>query len=156
MAKFITAKEAAQLIPDGATVGIGGMGLSGWAEEIACAIRDNYAETGHPCNLSLKQGSAMGDWGNGNNYIGWDRVRREEPDKEHGARGATRFGEAGPGLITKWTSAHIGSAFTLCDQARAEQLESYCLPQGVIINLWREIAAGRPGLITKKIGRAHV
>ena len=149
MAKFITAKEAAQLIPDGATVGIGGMGLSGWAEEIACAIRDNYAETGHPCNLSLKQGSAMGDWGNGNNYIGWDRVRREEPDKEHGARGATRFGEAGPGLITKWTSAHIGSAFTLCDQARAEQLESYCLPQGVIINLWREIAAGRPGLITK-------
>ena len=43
MAKFITAKEAAALIPDGATVGIAGMGLSGWAEEIACAIRDRYA-----------------------------------------------------------------------------------------------------------------
>lgn len=149
MAKFISAREAAQLIPDGATVGIGGMGLSGWAEEIACAIRDNFAETGHPCNLHLKQGSAMGDWGHGNNFIGWDRVRRDEPDKAHGARGATRFGEAGPGLIAKWTSAHIGSAFSLCDLARAEQLESYCLPQGVIINLWREIAAGRPGLITK-------
>ncbi len=149
MAKFITAREAAQLIPDNATVGIGGMGLSGWAEEVACAIRDNFAETGHPCGLHLKQGSAMGDWGYGNNFYGWDRVKREESDKEHGARGATRFGEAGPGLIAKWTSAHIGSAFALCDQARAEQLESYCLPQGVIINLWREIAAGRPGLITK-------
>ena len=42
MAKFISAREAAQLIPDGASVGIGGMGLSGWPEEIACAIRDNF------------------------------------------------------------------------------------------------------------------
>lgn len=150
MAKFITAREAAQLIPDGATVGLAGMGLSGWAEEIACAIRDSFKETGHPCNLNLKQGSAMGDWGYGNNFIGWDRSKRSDgPDKEHGNRGTTRFGEAGPGLIAKWTSAHIGSAFTLCEQARQNQLESYCLPQGVIINLWREIGAGRPGLITK-------
>lgn len=150
MAKFITAREAARLIPDGATVGIGGMGLSGWAEEIACAVRDNYAEIGHPKDLHLKQGSAMGDWGYGNGFVGWDRSPREGgPDTEHGTRGATRFGEAGPGLITKWTSAHIGSAFTLCDQARANQLASWCLPQGVIINLWREIGAGRPGLLTK-------
>ncbi len=150
MAQFITAAKAAELIPDGATVAIAGMGLSGWAEEIACAVRDRYKETGHPKGIHLKQGSAMGDWGYGNNFIGWDRVKRPDgPDKEHGARGATRFGEAGPGLVAKWTSAHIGSAFTLCDQARAEQLESYCLPQGVIINLWREIGAGRPGLITK-------
>ena len=150
MAKFITAQEAAALIPDGATVGIAGMGLSGWAEEIACAIRDRYRETGHPKGLNLKQGSAMGDWGYGNAFLGWDRTRREGgPDTQHGNRGATRFGEAGPGLIAKWTSAHVGSAFTLCDQARKNQLESYCLPQGVIINLWREIGAGRPGLFTK-------
>ena len=150
MVKFITAREAAKLIPDGATVGLAGMGLSGWAEEIACAIRDNFAETGHPCNLNLKQGSAMGDWGYGNGFIGWDRSPRPEgPDTQHGNRGATRFGEAGPGLISKWTSAHVGSAFTLCDQARKNQLESYCLPQGVIINLWREIGANRPGLLTK-------
>ena len=149
MAKFITAREAAALIPDGATVGLAGMGLSGWAEEIACAIRDNFRETGHPCNLNLKQGSAMGDWGYGNQFDGWDRSRLPEADKEHGVRGVSRFGEAGPGLVTKWTSAHIGSAFAMCDLARKEQVESYCLPQGVIINLWREIAAGRPGLITK-------
>ena len=29
MAKFITAQEAAALIPDNATVGVGGMGLAG-------------------------------------------------------------------------------------------------------------------------------
>lgn len=150
MARFITAEAAARLIPDGATVGLAGMGLSGWAEEIACAVRDRYRETGHPKGLHLKQGSAMGDWGYGNQFVGWNRSRREGgPDNDHGSRGATRFGEAGPGLIGKWTSAHIGSAFTLCDQARRNELESYCLPQGVIINLWREIGAGRPGLLTK-------
>ncbi len=150
MAKFITAREAAELIPDGATVALAGMGLSGWAEEIACAIRDRYRETGHPKDLNLKQGSAMGDWGYGNKFVGWNRSPRPDgPVTDAGNRGTTRFGEAGPGLIRKWTSAHIGSAFTLCDLARENQLESYCLPQGVIINLWREIGAGRPGLLTK-------
>ena len=122
MAKFITAREAAQLIPDHATVGVAGMGLSGWPEEIACAIRDNFAETGHPCDLNLKQASALGDWGYGNKFVGWDRSPLPEADTAHGNRGVTRFGEAGPGLITKWTSAHIGSAFTLCDQARQNQI----------------------------------
>ena len=126
MAKFITAREAAELIPDGATVGIAGMGLSGWAEEIACAVADSFKETGHPCNLTLRQGSAMGDW------------------KE---RGVTRLGYEG--LVTRWSGAHIGSAFTLRDLAVQNKLQCHCLPQGVIVNLWREIAAGRPGLMTK-------
>lgn len=82
MAKFITAQEAAKLIPDGATVGIAGMGLSGWPEEISIAMRDSFAETGHPCNLNLKQGCAMGDWK---------------------TRGVTHLGEAGPGLVTHWS-----------------------------------------------------
>lgn len=128
MAKFITAREAAALIPDEATIGLAGMGLSGWAEEVGCAIRDNFRETGHPRDLNLKQGSAMGDW-------------RE--------RGATRLGEAGEGCVTRWSGAHVGSAFALRDLATAGKLQCHCLPQGVIVNLWREIAAGRPGLITK-------
>lgn len=128
MAEFITAAEAAKKIPDGATIGVAGMGLSGWAEEIGCAIRDSFRETGHPCRLNLKQGSAMGDW-------------RE--------RGVTRLGEAGEGLVTKWSGAHVGSAFTLRELAVQNKLQCHCLPQGVIVNLWREIAAGRPGLLTK-------
>ncbi len=42
MAKFITAKEAAQLIPDGAVVGLAGMGLSvraiSWFYDLSAAI----------------------------------------------------------------------------------------------------------------------
>ena len=150
MAKFITAQEAAKQIPDGATVGIAGMGLSGWPEEVACAIRDRFRETGHPCSLELHQGSAMGDWGYGNQFLGWDRTRRPDgPDTAHGNRGVTRLGEAGVGLVTKWSGAHVGSAFTLRDLAAQDKLECHCLPQGVAVNLWREIAAGRPGLFTK-------
>ena len=128
MAKFITAREAAQLIPDHSTIGVGGQGLAGWPEELGLAIRDNFAETGHPCDLNVKQGCAMGDWGK---------------------RGITHLGEAGPGLVTRWSGAHVGSAFALRDLAAENKLQLHCLPQGVIVNLWREIAAGRPGLITK-------
>jgi propionate CoA-transferase len=126
MAKFITAAEAALLIPDHATVGVAGMGLSGWPEEVAVAIADRYKKTGHPCDLTMKQGSAMGDW------------------KE---RGMTRLGMEG--LVSKWSAAHIGSAFAMNDLVRANKMACHCLPQGVIVNLWREIAAHRPGLLTK-------
>jgi len=151
MAKFVTAAEAARLIPDGASVGVAGMGLSGFPEEVACAIRDCYKETGHPKALELHQGSAMGDWGVGNAFIGWDRSPREVPQEvsQVGARGLSRLGEAGPGLVAKWTGAHVGSAFALRDQAVNNQLESWCLPQGIAVSLWREIAAGRPGLLSK-------
>lgn len=126
MAEFITAKEAAALIPDAATIGVAGIGLSGWPEEVAVAIADHYRETGHPCGLNIKQGSAMGDW------------------KE---RGMTRLGIEG--LVSKWSAAHIGSAFAMNDLVRANKIQCHCLPQGVIVNLWREIAAHRPGLMTK-------
>ncbi len=128
MAKFITAAEAAKLIPDDSTVGVCGQGLAGWAEEVCLAIRDNFKETGHPKNINLKQGCALGDWHD---------------------KGITHLGEAGPGLVTRWSGAHIGSAFALLDLAAKNELQCHCLPQGVIVNLWREIAAGRPGLITK-------
>ena len=124
--KFVTAQEAAKIIPDGATVGVGGMGLAGWPEEVGQAIAANYKETGHPKDLNLKQGCAMGDWK---------------------TRGTTVLGIEG--LVTKWSGAHIGSSFALNELVLANKIECHCLPQGIIVNLWREIAAGRPGLISK-------
>lgn len=150
MAKIITAKEAARLIPDGASIGVAGMGLSGFPEEIICAVRDSFKATGHPCGLELHQGSAMGDHGYGNQFTGWDKQRRSESDpKPKGVRGLSRLGECGPGLVTKWTGAHVMSADSLNELAAQGKITGNCLPQGVAVNLWREIAAGRPGLITK-------
>ena len=97
MAKFITAQEAAKLIPDNATVGFAGMGLSGFAEGVVCAIRDNFKETGHPCGLNIKQGSALGDWGYGNGFVGWNRSKRAEgPVTDQGVRGTQDLAKPAP------------------------------------------------------------
>lgn len=126
MAKIIRAQEAAAQIPDGASVAVVGMGLAGWPDEVAQAIAERYKASGHPRGLSLRQGSAIGDF-------------RE--------RGTTRLGIEG--LVTRWSGAHVGAAKNLGRLAAENKLQCHCLPQGVIVNLWREIAAGRPGLITK-------
>ena len=86
--KIITAAEAAKLIPDHAVVGVGGQGLAGWPEELGLAIRDNFIATGHPCDLNMKQGCAMGDW------------------KQ---QGITHLGEGGEGLVTNGP-AHTSAA----------------------------------------------
>nr|WP_320131624.1 acyl CoA:acetate/3-ketoacid CoA transferase [uncultured Holophaga sp.] len=126
MRKLITAESAAGLIADGATVGVSALGLAGWAEEVARAIEQRFLAGGHPRGITLVHGSAVGDW------------------KE---RGTTRFGKAG--LIKRWIGGILGSSAGLSKLLVENQLEGYCLPQGVIIQLWREIAAGRPGLLTK-------
>jgi propionate CoA-transferase len=124
--QLITAAEAAKKINDKSTIGVAGMGLAGWPEEIGRAIAKRYKDVGHPRDLNLKQGCSLGDW----KY-----------------RGTTVLGEEG--LVTKWCGAHIGSSFKLNELVLANKIECHCLPQGVIINLWREIAAGRPGLVSK-------
>ena len=124
--KLISADQAAGLIQDGATVGATGFGLACWAEEVAQALERRFVESGHPQNLTLVHASAIGDW------------------KE---RGTTRLGKEG--LIKRWIGAHIGSSANMSRLVAEGKIEGYCLPQGVIVQLYREIAAKRPGLITK-------
>ncbi|MFZ7101534.1 MAG: acyl CoA:acetate/3-ketoacid CoA transferase [Peptococcaceae bacterium] len=126
MSKVISADEAVLLIKDGATVGASAIGLAGWPEEIAKAIEKRFLETGSPQDLTLVHGSAIGDWKD---------------------RGTTRIGYAG--LIKRWIGGHIGSAAKMAKLVSENKIEAYNLPQGVIVQLWREIAAKRPGLITK-------
>lgn len=126
MSKIITAEEAAKLIGDGMTVAFGAMGLAGWAEEIGQAVEKRFLETGHPNNLNVVQGCNTGD--------------RNE-------RGITRWGHEG--MIRRWMGAHIGFSAGICRLIDENKIEAYCIPQGVIINLWRDIAAGRPGMVTK-------
>ena len=126
MSKIITAEASAKLIKDEMTVAFGAMGLAGWAEEIGRAVEKRFLETGHPKNLHVVQGCNTGD--------------RNE-------RGITRWGHEG--MIKRWMGAHIGFSPGICKLIDENKIEAYCIPQGVIINLWRDIAAGRPGMITK-------
>ncbi|NTW72961.1 MAG: acyl CoA:acetate/3-ketoacid CoA transferase [Eubacteriaceae bacterium] len=126
MVKYLSADEAALLIKDGDTLGISALGLSGWPDEIGLALQNRFINTGHPLNLVLRQGSKTGD------------------SKE---KGTNRFAQEG--MVKTWIAAHTGGAAKMIKLATENKVAMHCLPQGVVVNLWREIAAKRPGIITK-------
>lgn len=126
MSKVISAEEAAALIKDGSTLGFSALLISGFAEYLAVTIEKRFQETGHPANLTLVHGSGIGDGK---------------------TRGMQHF--AHPGLVKRWIGGHTGKAPAMGKLILEDGCEGYFLPQGVIVQLWREIAAHRPGLLTK-------
>ncbi len=126
MPKFITAEEAAALIPDGATLAASTFGMAGWAEEVGIAIEKRFLATGSPHNLTVMHGAGVGDWkSKGMQHLGYE------------------------GLLKRWIGGHTGAAPNVGKMIVEDKCEAYCLPQGVVVQLYREIAAKRPGLITK-------
>jgi len=124
--KVISAEEAAALVPDGATISSPIMGLSHWSEEVGRAIGKRYLETGHPKGLTLVCGSAMGN---------------------HKDKGPEVMGHEG--LLTNYIGAHVQGSPSIAKLIKDNKMTAYCLPQGVILHLYREIAAKRPGILTK-------
>lgn len=127
MSKLKTPAAIAGMIPDGATIAASGMGLAGWNEEMALAIEERFLKSAHPRDITLVQACSLGDWTTN--------------------RGTTHFGHLG--LIKRWIGAHIGASPNLVQLVEENKIEAYNLPQGVLTQLWREIAAKRPGIITK-------
>ena len=123
MSKVITADQAAALIQDGATVGAAGITLSFWPEEIAIAIEKRFLETGKPKGLMDVHASGLGDW------------------KPKG-RGMNHF--AHEGMVKRWMGGHCGLAPDFVNLILENKCEAYCLPQGTVAQLWRDIASKRP------------
>ena len=126
MNKVISASDAAALIKDGCTVGVSALTLAGWPEELAIAMEKRFLASGHPAKLTLVHASGIGDWK---------------------TRGTEHF--AHRGMISRWIGGHTGLAPGLAKMVVDGDCEGYCRPQGVVTQLWRDIAAHRPGLITK-------
>jgi propionate CoA-transferase len=125
-AKVISAEEAAALIQDGVTICSPIIGLAGWAEEIGRAIAKRYEETGHPKGLTLVCGSAMGN---------------------HKDKGPHVIGLEG--LITRFIGAHTHGSPNIGALIQNNKMLAYCFPQGIVVQLYREIAAKRAGMISK-------
>ena len=124
--KFMTAEEAVALIPDGAMLGlIGGGGGLCEAVELHAACEARFQKTGHPRDLGLLHSLGIGD--------------RE-------TRGVNRF--AHHGMVRKVIGGHWVWSPRMQQMAANNEIEAYVLPGGVAMQLLREIAAGRPGLIT--------
>ena len=126
MSKVISAEQAASLIKDGATLGFSALLTAGFPEETGIAIEKRFLQAGHPAALTVIHGAGAGDWK---------------------TRGLQHF--AHHGMVKRWIGAFIAVSPAMGKMIIEGGCEGYNLPQGVICQMWREVAAHRPGVITK-------
>ncbi len=124
--KFIDKSDIANLISNGDTVGlIGGGGGLVEATLLHEEVEKKFLATGAPNNLTVIHALGIGD-----------------RDK----RGVNRF--AHEGMAKKVIGGHWVWSPRMQELARENKIEAYVLPGGVAMQLMREIAAKRPGLIS--------
>lgn len=123
---LIRPAEAAEIVGDGQTLFVGGSG-GGLQEPTALlqALGERFDGTGAPRGLTLWHASGVGD----REGSGLSLVARE-------------------GLLRRVVGGHWGMAPQLAALASEGKIEAYNFPQGAISQLTREIAGGRPGLVT--------
>jgi propionate CoA-transferase len=126
MARIITADEAAALIQNGDTVALSGFGLACVNEETIAAVERRFLASSQPHDLTVVHATALGN-------------RRD--------KGMSHWGHKG--LIKRWIGGIAIASPALAKLIESDGCEAYNLPQGVITQLYREIAAKRPGVITK-------
>ncbi len=124
--KVVTAVEAVRLIRDGDAVVVEGFVGQGFAEELTLALEQRFLLTGAPHDLTLVFTVAPGD---------------------RQGRGLDRL--AHTGLVKRAVGGHWGLSPALGKMAVSGAIEAHNLPQGVISHLFRDTAAGKPGLLTR-------
>ena len=123
----VTADEAVQLVRSADTLLIGGSG-GGHAvpEMLLTALERRFLAEGIPTKITIVHPVGLGDGGD----LGAGHLAHE-------------------GLLKRAISGTFVNSPKISDLTITEMIEGYTLPQGALSLLMREIAAGRPGLLTR-------
>ena len=126
MSKLISVRQAVELLKDGQSFVVGGSGAGhALPQKFIDELESVFKETGHPRDLTSVRVVGTGDFAD---------------------RGFSQL--ALPGMHKRTIGSNIGNEPRLGAMVENNELEAYSLPQGVLSQLMREIAAGRPGLLT--------
>ena len=122
---FVNPQDIAEMIPDGATVCTVGMTLVSASESILKAIENRFLETGHPCDLTV-----VHSCGQSNRDRGVQHFAHEK-------------------MLKRIIGGHWGLQPRMMKLIAENKIEAYCIPQGQFAQLYRSMAGGEPGKITK-------
>ena len=125
MAKFLSPQEAAALVKDGDTLVTEGFLLHALAEQVIKALGERFVQTGSPTGLTLIYAAGQG----GGVSTGLDFLAHEK-------------------LLKRVVAGHFNLSPTLGKLSAEGKIEAYNLPQGTIAQLYRDMAAGKPGTVT--------
>ena len=128
MAKIITFEEAAQLVRDGACVASSGIGGINKSIKFDQAVEDRFLKENHPKDLTVLFAAGQGGYAI---HMGTNCYAHE-------------------GLIKRLIGGHIDTAREVFTMALGgKNVEIYNLPQGQIAQLYRAIAAKKPGILSQ-------
>lgn len=135
MPEFVSLEEAVRHVGDNMELIVGGFSTYGVPEELLEGLAARYEATGHPKNLTAICGITPGDKTERDEYlkglnIGLNKLRAK-------------------GLVGTVKVGLLNDARAFGKAVGNNEIAGYLLPMGVVMNLFRTTAGGRPALITK-------
>ncbi|WP_114285971.1 acyl CoA:acetate/3-ketoacid CoA transferase [Candidatus Halocynthiibacter alkanivorans] len=123
MNKVIPAADAVELIQSNDVIAVSGYGTNGVPEKVLKALEERFNETHAPRDLTLMFAGGIGDAAD---------------------RGLNRIGKEG--LLSRVIGGHYGLIPKIEKLAVENKIAAYNFPEGVMVHLYRNIAAGKYGL----------